>query len=118
MSKSKKNVAAVVEAVAAIEPVAPVVAEPVAEPVAPKPALRTLATTGTVAEIWAYLADPANAGKESKDMRKELVAKGYNANTVSTQMFSFKRSNGNRHIGNAFLRNKEHGAAIAAKLAQ
>jgi len=111
MSKSKKNAAV---AIAAIEPVA----EPVAatEPVAPKPALRTLATTGTVAEIWAYLADPANAGKESKDMRKELVAKGYNANTVSTQMFSFKRSNGNRHIGNAFLRNKEHGAAVAAKL--
>ena len=105
-----------------VEPVAPVVAaeqapaEPVATVVAAK-APRAYKADGVFAKIWSYLADPANAEKDTKAMRADLLALGINRSTVNCQLTRHKMAGGNRQLANAYGRSKATGQALAAKLA-
>ena len=102
------------------EPTVEPTVEPVAEPVAPAVAAkapRAYKADGVFAKIWAYLADPANAEKDTKAMRADLLALGINRSTVNCQLTRHKLAGGNRQLANAYGRSKATGQALAAKLA-
>ena len=118
MSKSNKSNVVRAPKVAKVSaevivPVAPVVAEPVVAAKAP----RAYKADGVFAKIWSYLADPANAEKDTKTMRADLLALGINRSTVNCQLTRHKMAGGNRQLANAYGRNKATGQALAAKLA-